>query len=196
MGMMMLAQQLSGINAAVFFSTEIFKDAGLSTQDAQSATLGMGGMNVAMTIISLVLIEKAGRKTLMLTGLGIMLICTTCLLICLVVATPVASYLSIIFVIMFVVGFATGQGSIPWFFVNELFQQSARPMAASMAVVTNWTANFLVGLCFLPMQNAFGPYVFIVFIVTQIFFIIYVFLKVPETKNRTIDEITAQFRAN
>ena len=53
---------------------------------------------------------------------------------------------------MFVVGFATGPGSIPWFFVNELFQQSARPMAASMAVVTNWTANFLVGLCFLPMQ--------------------------------------------
>ena len=66
--------------------------------------------------------------------------------------SPVASYLSIVFVIMFVVGFATGPGSIPWFFVNELFQQSARPMAASMAVVTNWTANFLVGLCFLPMQ--------------------------------------------
>ena len=56
---------------------------------------------------------------------------------------------------MFVVGFATGPGSIPWFFVNELFQQSARPMAASMAVVTNWTANFLVGLCFLPMQVSF-----------------------------------------
>merc|ERR1712179_892483 len=155
--MMMLAQQLSGINAAIFFSTEIFKDAGLTTQDAQSATLGMGGMNVAMTIISLILIEKAGRKTLMLSGLGVMLICTTCLLICLLVETPVASYLSIIFVILFVVGFATGPGSIPWFFVNELFQQSARPMAASMAVVTNWTANFWVGLCFLPMQDAFGP---------------------------------------
>ena len=115
--MMMLAQQLSGINAvsscmkfpndfiecwfspthifaaqwsyqifqAIFFSTEIFKDAGLSTQDAQSATLGMGGMNVAMTIISLILIEKAGRKTLMLSGLGVMLISTTCLLICLLV---------------------------------------------------------------------------------------------------------------
>jgi len=193
---MMLAQQLSGINAAIFFSTEIFKDAGLTTQDAQSATLGMGGMNVAMTIISLILIEKAGRKTLMLSGLGVMLICTTCLLICLLVKTPIASYLSIIFVIMFVVGFATGPGSIPWFFVNELFQQSARPMAASMAVVVNWTANFLVAQCFEPMRLAFGPYVFIVFIITQIFFLIYVFFKVPETKNKTIDEITAQFRQN
>jgi len=192
--MMMLAQQLSGINAAIFFSTSIFRSAGLSIQDSQSATLGMGGMNVAMTVISLILIEKAGRKTLMLSGLGAMLICTTCILICLIVKTPTSAYFSIIFVILFVVGFATGPGSIPWFFVNELFQQSARPMAASMAVVVNWTANFLVGQCFLPLQLAWGPYVFIVFIITQIFFIAYVFIKVPETKNKTIDEITAQFR--
>merc|ERR1711863_157697 len=125
-----------------------------------------------------------------------MLVCTTSLLICLVAETPVASYLSIIFVILFVVGFATGPGSIPWFFVNELFQQSARPMAASMAVVSNWTANFLVAIIFEPMRLAFGPYVFIVFIITQVFFIVYVFIKVPETKNKTIDEITAQFRSN
>jgi len=132
----------------------------------------------------------------MVSGLTVMLICTTCLLICLLVGSKVSAYLSIVFVILFVVGFATGPGSIPWFFVNELFQQSARPMAASMAVVVNWTANFLVGQCFLPMQLEFGPYVFIVFIITQIFFIVYVFIKVPETKNRTIDEITAQFRRN
>merc|ERR1712062_950821 len=88
--MMMLAQQLSGINAAIFFSTKIFEEAGLSSQSAQSATLGMGGMNVAMTFISLVLIEKAGRKTLMLTGLLIMLIATTSLLVCLLVTSTVA----------------------------------------------------------------------------------------------------------
>ena len=194
--MMMLAQQLSGINAAIFFSTDIFKDAGLSAQNAQSATLGMGGMNVLMTIISLILIERAGRKTLMLSGLVVMLICTTSLLICLIIKTKIASYLSIIFVIMFVVGFATGPGSIPWFFVNELFQQSARPMAASMAVAINWAANYVVAQCFPIAQLAIGPYVFIVFITTQIFFIAYVSLKVPETKNKTIDEIFAQFQRN
>ena len=84
--MMMLAQQLSGINAAIFFSTSIFTSAGLNESEAQSATLGMGAMNVAMTFISLVLIEKAGRKTLMLAGLTIMLITTTILLICLAAA--------------------------------------------------------------------------------------------------------------
>ena len=194
--MMMLAQQLSGINAAIFFSTKIFEEAGLSSQSAQSATLGMGGMNVAMTFISLVMIEKAGRKTLMLSGLVIMLISTTSLLACLLVTSSVASYLSIVFVIMFVVGFATGPGSIPWFFVNELFQQSARPMAASMAVATNWAANYVVAQSFPIAQFAIGSYVFIAFIVTQVVFIAYVWFKVPETKNKTIDEIFAQFQRN
>ena len=55
-------------------------------------------------------------------------------------------------VILFVVGFATGPGSIPWFFVTELFNQSARGMATSIAVVTNWSANLLVGLLFPPLQ--------------------------------------------
>jgi len=196
--MMMLAQQLSGINAAIFFSTKIFTEAGLDETQAQSATLGMGAMNVAMTFVSLVLIEKAGRKTLMITGLSVMVVTTTMLLICLLLAesVPTLAYVSIVMVITFVVGFATGPGSIPWFFVTELFTQGARGMATSVAVVTNWTANFLVGLGFTPLMLAIGPYVFIIFIVLQIFFIGYVWFKVPETKNKTIEEITAQFRQN
>jgi len=196
--MMMLAQQLSGINAAIFFSTSIFKEAGLDETQAQSATLGMGAMNVAMTFVSLVLIEKAGRKTLMIIGLSVMVVTTTMLLVCLLAAesVPALAYVSIVMVITFVVGFATGPGSIPWFFVTELFTQGARGMATSVAVVTNWTANFLVGLGFTPLMLAIGPYVFIIFIVLQIFFIGYVWFKVPETKNKTIEEITAQFRQN
>merc|ERR1712079_976776 len=78
--MMMLAQQLSGINAAIFYSTSIFKSAGLDEQMAQGATLGMGACNVLMTFVSLVLIEKAGRKTLMIIGLSVMFLMTTLLL--------------------------------------------------------------------------------------------------------------------
>ena len=170
--MMMLAQQLSGINAAIFYSTSIFGSAGLDENAAQSATLGMGAMNVAMTFVSLVLIEKAGRKTLMISGLIVMMLSTIVLCICLAMAAsffifitqpfficyllqesvPALSYVSIVMVILFVVGFATGPGSIPWFFVTELFTQSARGMATSIAVVTNWSANFLVGLLFEPLK--------------------------------------------
>jgi len=194
--MMMLAQQLSGINAAIFYSTSIFKSAGLDEYKAQVATLGMGACNVAMTLVSLVLIEKAGRKTLMLTGLSVMLVTTTMILICLNVKTETFSYISIVMVILFVVGFAVGPGSIPWFFVTELFGQEARPTATAVAVVTNWSANFLVGLTFEPIKFYIGAYVFVIFIVMQLLFIIYVFFQVPETKNRTIEEITAQFRSS
>jgi len=194
--MMMLAQQLSGINAAIFFSTSIFETAGLDNTASQSATLGMGAMNVAMTFVSLVLIEKAGRKTLMIAGLIGMLTMTTLLLISLLLSetVPWISYLAIVAVILFVVGFATGPGSIPWFFVTELFSQSGRPIASSIAVAVNWSANFLVGLGFSPLQLAIGPYVFIIFIILQIFFILYVYFIVPETKGRTVEEVTAQFR--
>merc|ERR1712111_307545 len=90
--MMMLAQQLSGINCAIFYSTKIFGNAGLDAQASQSATLGMGAMNVAMTFVSLVLIEKAGRKTLMVTGLSVMVVTTTMLLICLLLAVSKICY--------------------------------------------------------------------------------------------------------
>merc|ERR1719158_103105 len=194
--MMMLAQQLSGINCAIFYSTSIFKEAGLDAQASQSATLGMGTMNVLMTFVSLVLIEKAGRKTLMVIGLVVMFLMTTLLLAALLTYESVAamSYVAIVAVILFVVGFATGPGSIPWFFVTELFAQSGRPTATSIAVTVNWSANFLVGLGFAPLQEALGAYVFIIFMIIQLLFILYVYFIVPETKNRTIEEITARFR--
>lgn len=65
---------------------------------------------------------------------------------------PAVSYFCIILVLIFVIMFAIGPGSIPWFLVSELFNQSARPAATSLAVAINWLANFMVGLGFLPLQ--------------------------------------------
>ncbi|XP_018019020.1 solute carrier family 2, facilitated glucose transporter member 1 isoform X2 [Hyalella azteca] len=194
--MMMLAQQLSGINAVIFFSTKIYESAGLSEAASLYATIAMGAMNVAMTLISLVMVEKAGRKTLMLTGLTGMMIVSLLLTICLALKDHGTwiSYFSIVLVISFVVMFATGPGSIPWFLVNEVFASNARPIAASIAVAVNWTAAFLVGLLFLPIAEVMGPYVFLVFVVLLAFFILFTWKKVPETKGRSIDEITAIFK--
>ena len=82
----------------MFYSTSIFKSAGLDEAASQSATLGMGTVNVAMTVISLILIEKAGRKTLMIVGLAIMFVTTTLLLICLVAAVSIVN-LPLVFII-------------------------------------------------------------------------------------------------
>ena len=115
----------------------------------------MGTMNVLMTVISLVMVEKAGRKTLMIAGLAGMMFDCILLTICLALQQYGAwiGYVSIILVILFVVFFATGPGSIPWFIVTELFASNARPTAASIAVSVNWTAAFLVSLGFLPIAD-------------------------------------------
>ncbi|CAG0913906.1 unnamed protein product [Notodromas monacha] len=95
--MMMIAQQLSGINCAIFFSTQIFLSAGLTLSQSESATIGMGAMNVCMTILSLVLVERAGRKTLLLIGLIGMFICTILLTICLILKSKMGPYVFLIF---------------------------------------------------------------------------------------------------
>ncbi|XP_013788590.2 solute carrier family 2, facilitated glucose transporter member 1-like [Limulus polyphemus] len=194
--MVMLSQQLSGINAVIFFSTKIFEGAGLNKQTSLSATMGMGGINVLMTILSVVLVERAGRRTLHLVGLGGMSIITILLTVCLVFKEHSVwfSYFSIVLVIGFVVMFATGPGSIPWFLVGELFGQGARAMATSIAVAVNWSANFVVGLGFLPLVTILGDYTFLVFTALLVFFVFFTYKKVPETKNKTIEEITAIFR--
>ncbi|KAJ8950506.1 hypothetical protein NQ318_015250, partial [Aromia moschata] len=193
----MCAQQLSGINAVMFFSSKIFSMAGLNEINSMYATLGMGGINVLMTVVSLFLVEKAGRKTLLLIGFGGMAIDTTLLTIGMLFAgekNPVVSIFCVIFVLIYVVMFAIGPGSIPWFLVSELFNQSARPTASSLAVCVNWTANWLVGLAFLPLSDLMGSSVFVIFIVLQVLFLFFIYKKVPETKNKTLEEISAMFR--
>lgn len=80
--MVMLAQQLSGINAIMFYSTTIFKMASLNDSASQLATIGVGIVNVLMTFVSMILVEKAGRKTLLLVGFFGMCVDTTLLAIC------------------------------------------------------------------------------------------------------------------
>ncbi|GLV38604.1 Glucose transporter 1 [Carabus blaptoides fortunei] len=194
----MVAQQLSGINAVIFYSTEIFKTAKLTETTAQYATLGIGVINVFMTVVSLVLVEKCGRRSLLFVGFLGMCIDTVLLTITLMYAgNPESlwvSYLAIVLVLIFIVMFATGPGSIPWFLVSELFSQSARPAATSLAVAVNWTANFMVGLGFLPLQEVMGPYVFIIFAILQALTVLFIWKKVPETKNKTMEEISSMFR--
>lgn len=104
------------------------------------------------------------------------------------------SYLSIVAIFGFVAFFEIGPGPIPWFIVAELFSQGPRPAAIAVAGLSNWTSNFIVGMCFQYVEKLTGAYVFIIFTVLLIFFFIFTFFKVPETKGRTFDEIASEFR--
>uniref|UniRef100_A0AC34QCE6 Major facilitator superfamily (MFS) profile domain-containing protein n=1 Tax=Panagrolaimus sp. JU765 TaxID=591449 RepID=A0AC34QCE6_9BILA len=180
------AQQLSGINAAMFYSTKIFQDAHLSEENSIYATLGMGSANVATTVVSFFLVEALGRRTLLLTGKSGMLIST----IMLVVAIHQQwSWVSIALVVMFVVSFAIGPGSIPFFYVSEVFGSNARASASALATATNWTCNFIIGLGFPPIQKLIGEYVFLIFSGCLIVAIIVIIMWLPETKGKSIEEV-------
>uniref|UniRef100_A0A8C4NLY2 Solute carrier family 2 member 3a n=1 Tax=Eptatretus burgeri TaxID=7764 RepID=A0A8C4NLY2_EPTBU len=182
-----LSQQLSGINAVFYYSTGIFSKAGVN--QAEYATIGAGVVNAAFTIVSLFLVERLGRRVLHLVGLGGMAVCTVIMTLSLYF---IVSYLAIIAFFGFVAFFEIGPGPIPWFIVAELFSQGPRPAAVAVAGCSNWTSNFLVAMLF-PLE-LMGPFVFLIFTVLLIFFTIFTYFRVPETKGRTFDDIASEFR--
>lgn len=189
-----LSQQLSGINAIFYYSTNIFTEA--KVPNPVYATIGAGVVNVVFTVVSLLVVERAGRRTLHLTGLGGMAVFALIMTIALRLKDDAIgwSYVSIVAIFGFVAIFEIGPGPIPWFIVAELFSQGPRPAAMAVSGCCNWTANFLVGMLFPYAAEGCGPYVFLIFMVLLIIFFIYTFFKVPETKGRTFEEIAKIFQ--
>lgn len=192
--MLQLSQQLSGINAVFYYSTTIFEKA--NVKQPVYATIGAGVVNTAFTVVSLFVVERAGRRSLHLLGLLGMAGSAILMTIALALLDQLEwmSYVSIVAIFAFVAFFEIGPGPIPWFIVAELFSQGPRPSAFAVAGFSNWTANFIVGMCFQYVQDLCGPYVFVIFTVLLLCFFIFTFFKVPETKGRTFDEISSGFR--
>ncbi|XP_061665277.1 solute carrier family 2, facilitated glucose transporter member 1a [Syngnathoides biaculeatus] len=192
--MLQLSQQLSGINAVFYYSTGIFARAGVS--QPVYATIGAGVVNTAFTVVSLFVVERMGRRPLHLTGLMGMAISAVVLTLAMALLDQYnwMSYVSIVAILSFVAFFEIGPGPIPWFIVAELFSQGPRPAAIAVAGFSNWSANFLIGMSFPYVEQLCGPYVFVIFTVLLLGFFVFTYFKVPETKGRTFDEISAGFR--
>ncbi|XP_066985223.1 solute carrier family 2, facilitated glucose transporter member 3 isoform X5 [Macrobrachium rosenbergii] len=193
---MQLSQQLSGINAVLYYSTSLFTAAGLEEWQSKYATLGVGSVMVIMTLVSIPLMDRAGRRTLHLYGLGGMFIFSIFITISLLIKEMMSwmTFISVISTLCFVIFFSVGPGSIPWMITAELFSQGPRPAAMSIAVLVNWLSNFLVGIGFPKMQEAFENYTFLPFSALLACFWVFTYYKVPETKNKTFEEISAIFQ--
>lgn len=193
--MLQLSQQFSGINAVFYYSTDIFEKAGVS--EPVYATIGAGVVNTAFTVVSLFIVERAGRRSLHLVGLMGMAVSSVLMTIAMALIDQVhwMSYVSIAAIFSFVAFFEIGPGPIPWFIVAELFSQGPRPSAIAVAGFSNWFVNFLVGMCFQYVEDLTGPYVFIIFTILLLIFFVFTYFKVPETKGRTFDEISASFHS-
>ncbi|KAG8511488.1 Solute carrier family 2, facilitated glucose transporter member 2 [Galemys pyrenaicus] len=192
--MLHMAQQFSGINGIFYYSTSIFQTAGIS--QPVYATIGVGVVNTLFTILSVFLVEKAGRRSLFLAGMSGMFVCAIFMSVGLVLLNKLAwmSYVSMAAIFLFVSFFEIGPGPIPWFMVAEFFSQGPRPAALATAAFTNWTCNFIVALCFPYIADFCGPYVFFIFAGIVLSFSLFTFFKVPETKGKSFEEIAAEFR--
>ncbi|XP_067947458.1 solute carrier family 2, facilitated glucose transporter member 3-like [Watersipora subatra] len=191
-------QQLSGINMVFYYSDEVFLAARLPADYTQYANLGMGTINVIMTIISVVLVEKAGRRPLLLGGMIAMVIALVAMTLALAFQDKASwlAYVSILTMVVFVIGFAIGLGSIPQFIGAELFKQGPRPAAMSFAGLMNWLANFTVGISFPFIQHAIKEFCMLFFIGFLIIFGVVIWKYLPETKNKTFAEIYGIFKKN
>ncbi|KAL5013949.1 hypothetical protein ScPMuIL_008219 [Solemya velum] len=191
------AQQASGINAVMSYSSFIFTQASVAEDVVQYAIVGNGTINVIATIIAVPLMEKAGRRPLLLWPMCCMAL--SFLLLCifhtlqydedLVSHHSAFAWVCIIAMHTYVIGFALGLGPIPFTIVSEMFRQEPRAAAMSFSIGFNWIINFILMMTFRFMQEALFGFTYIPFIVILVISIIFIFFFVPETKNRTFDDI-------
>lgn len=184
------AQQLTGVNAVCYYSSDIFTDAGLS--DGRVGTVIVNAILVIPTLTVARLSESYGNRKLLLWGLAGMFLSATGITISLALGVQP---LSIVFTATFVGSFSTSVGPLIWSITAALFTDSVRATAVSICIFFNWVCNLIIGVFFPYVSDAFGSYSFVPFMVTTALFFAFTLQCIPETAGKTTEEIQAKFRA-
>ncbi|AKP50258.1 sugar porter family MFS transporter [Cyclobacterium amurskyense] len=188
-----LFNQLSGINAIIYFAPRIFDMAGISAESALLSTVGIGVINIVATMLGLFLIDRIGRKKLMYIG-SFGYIVSLLLIAFSFSGAEINSSLLPIFVFMFIASHAVGQGAVIWVFISEIFPNELRAHGQSMGCFTHWILAAIIANVFPLMANQFGPMViFGFFALMMLLQLVWVFTKMPETKGRSLEEIQKEF---
>ncbi len=161
-------------------------------------TIGAGAVNLLSTMLAIALIERMGRKPLVLAGMGGMGLSTVGLIVALQLkaghpdSATTLGYVAIVFVLLFVAFFEIGLGAIPWAIGGEIFPVESRGAAMALAAAVNWVCATLIGVLF-PILNKALPngLSFLPFAVTLGLGFVFAVAYVPETKGKTPAEIVA-----
>jgi len=184
-------QQLSGINAVIYYAPTVFQEAGFGSGSTQlMATIGVGVVNVVMTLVGMALIDRIGRRKLLYLGF----IGTTLSLglIAVGAATGAKSLdiLAVIGLIGYIASFAASIGPLPWVMMSEIFPARVRGLAMSVTSLSNWAFNFLVVFSFPLMVTTFGlGAVFGLYALVCVAGLVFTWRYVPETNGVTLEAI-------
>ncbi|KAG9450590.1 hypothetical protein H6P81_010555 [Aristolochia fimbriata] len=185
-----LFQQLAGINAVVYYSTSVFRSAGIASDVAASALVGAS--NVFGTAVASSLMDKQGRKSLLITSFTGM--AASMLLLSLSftwkVLAPYSGPLAVLGTVLYVLSFSLGAGPVPALLLPEIFASRIRAKAVALSLGMHWVSNFVIGLYFLSVVNKFGvSKVYLGFATICLMAVLYIAGNVVETKGRSLEEI-------
>ncbi|EEY67317.1 Major Facilitator Superfamily (MFS) [Phytophthora infestans T30-4] len=183
--------QLVGINAVFFYSSSILKDAGIS--DSRAGLMIIDILNVVPVPIAAALTKIMRKRTMLMSGIFVMVLCCIGMTVSLVYSV---GWLSIVFLGVFVVGYDLSIGPLLWPIVAELFADSARGAAVGICLTMKWICSLIVGIGFPYVEEAITNYSFMPFLGTTVLSIVFIYFMVPETSDMTIAEIQDGFRSD
>lgn len=182
-------QQITGINAVMYYAPEIFKATGAGTNASLVQTILVGFINFLFTIVALWLIDKVGRKALLLVGSASMAICLLVIGIAFQTGNT-AGPLVLIFILIYVASFAISLGPVVWVIMSEIFPNRIRGKATAIAAMTLWAADYVVSQSFPPLLSSAGPATtFWIYGSMSLLTFFFTWRFVPETKGKSLEEI-------
>jgi SP family sugar:H+ symporter-like MFS transporter len=194
-------QQLVGINTIIYYAPTTLTSVGYGPESAIYANLAIGALNVAMTVVAIRIIDRVGRKPMLLGGLVGMVASLTILGVSSAVlsepqsAGDPAAVITLACLAGFIVSFAATWGPVVWVMLPEVLPLSVRGTAMGLAVCLHWGANFLVSQTFPVMLDGWGPGpVFLGYAVIGMLAFAFVKALVPETRGRSLEEIEADLQ--
>ncbi len=197
-------QQITGINAIIYYADQIFASAGFVTPASQTTvtTWAIGAVNVLATLIAIGYIDRLGRRKLLLTGLVGMAISLVTVGIAFQFITArhagaaaasgptTAGIVTLLALVCFIICFAFSMGPVVWTVINEIFPGHIRGRAVAVATAVNWGAAFLVSQFFLTLIGAIGnSLTFWLFALFCAIAWVWIYLRVPETKGQSLEQI-------
>lgn len=186
-----LFNQLSGINALLYYSNSIFASAGFSSNSAALQTVGVGLVNLLATFLGMSLIDKLGRKTLMLIGSVGMVVALSG--VASIFFTNSHQGMLVWLFMLFIVFFAISQGSVIWVYIAEVFPSRVRSKGQSVGSSSHWIMNAIIAgiFPFIAAKSHALPFVFFAtMMAVQFFVVLFIY---PETKQRSLEQIQANF---